>query len=411
MKKKFYIPKMVLCALLTGLMWSCETVTSQNRSSLSNVSTLTQNQINIIFQKATKHLIYAWDSVEQTKKLPRSIDKGFRPIKDWTSGFYPANLWLTYEYLKFPDLLEKAKLATAIVEDEKFNTIDHDIGFRIYCPYGKGYQLTSDPKYKDVIIQAAQSAIKRYNPTVKAIKSWSSRPDRDWQYPVIIDNMMNLELLFAATQLTGDSVFYDVAINHANTTMTYQYRADNSCSHVVDYDSLTGIFRKRDFNNGNSDPATAAWSRGQSWGLYGFTVMYRFTQDEKFLAHAEKIAEYILSHPNMPDDMIPYWDYNAPVIPTLRDASAGAIMASALLELSQYSESRGDEYFSAGEKILESLASPEYLAEPGSNGGFLIKHATGNFLKGSELDGPLIYADYYFLEGLLRYKNAKEELN
>lgn len=365
-------------------------------------------EIDKIFQLGKKHLQNSWDSVEQTGRMPRSIERGFRQIKDWTSGFYAGNLWITYEQDEDSDLLQKAKYTTSLLAEEQYNTRDHDIGFRIYCSYGRGFQLTQEPAYREVIIQAAKSAIQRYNPKVKAIKSWASNTSRDWQYPVIVDNLMNLELLFAATALTGDSTFYDVAMNHALTTMKYQYRKDYSCSHVVDYDSLTGVFRKRDWNNGNSDPETAVWSRGQSWGLYGYTMIYRETKDVRFLEHAEKIAGFLINHPNMPDDMVPYWDYNAPEIPTVRDASAGAILASALMELSTHATKNSKKYFDAGERILTSLASPEYLARPGTNGDFLIKHATGNYLKKSERDGTLIYADYYFLEGLHRYKNIKQ---
>ena len=193
--------------------------------------------------------------------------------------------------------------------------------------------------------------------------------------------------------------------------MKNQYREDYSCAHVVDYDSITGEFRKLDWNNGNSDPSTATWSRGQSWGLYGFTMIYRETNDVQYLEHAEKIADFLINHPNMPEDMVPYWDYRAPGIPTVRDASAGAIMASALIELSTFSANNGATYFEAGKKILSSLSSPQYLAEPGTNGDFLIKHATGNFLRNSELDGTLIYADYYFLEGLQRYLYVKDKFH
>ena len=361
-----------------------------------------------IFETAEQHLNNAWDSVQVTQRMPRSIERGFRHIGDWTSGFYPGILWIVYEQLGKDSLLQKAQQASAIIEEEKYNTKDHDIGFRIYCPYGRGYKLTQDPHYKDVIVQAAKSAIQRYNPAVKAIQSWEAQPKRDWKFPVIIDNMMNLELLFAATKITNDSTYYNVAINHANTTMKYQYRDGYSCSHVVDFNPNTGAFRKRDYNNGNNDPSTAAWSRGQSWGLYGFTMVYRETNDVRYLEHAERIAKYILTHPNMPEDMVPYWDYNAPEIPTLRDASAAAILASGLMELSKYSKENGQKYFEAGEKILTSLASPKYLAEPYTNGDFIIKHATGNFLKNSEKDGTLIYADYYFLEGLERYLELKK---
>lgn len=362
-----------------------------------------------VFQKSAMHLDAMYLAVKKTDQLPRSIERGLKPISDWTSGFYPGSLWLTYAYSKNELLLEKAKFATQLVEDEKYNTKDHDIGFRIYCSFGQGYKLTKSEDYKNVLIQAAESAITRYDPKVKAIMSWEPQPERDWQFPVIIDNMINLELLFAATTFTGDSKFYDIAVNHANTTLKYQYRKDFSCSHVIDFDSITGDFRKRDWNNGNNDPETAAWSRGQSWGLYGFAMTYKETRDKKYLEHAENIADFIINHPNMPKDMVPYWDYNAPEIPTLRDASAAAIMASSFMELAVLSKTNGRKYFRIGEKILKSLSSPTYFAEPGTNGNFLIKHATGNFLKNSELDGTLSYADYYFLEALTQYSKIKNK--
>ncbi|MDO5980040.1 glycoside hydrolase family 88 protein [Flavivirga spongiicola] len=404
----------LVCILLcTIFLWSCKKTSSgAKEASLEKpdiTRSLSKTDVDNLFKKTVLHLNNAWDSIEQTKRLPRSIERGFRHIGDWTSGFYPGNLWIAYEKTGNQNLLEKAKFATELLDEEKYNIRDHDIGFRIYCSYGRGYELTKKPEYKDVIVQAAKSAIQRYNPKVKAIMSWEPRPDRDWQYPVIIDNMMNLELLFAATKFTGDSKFYDIAVNHAIKTMEHQYREDFSCSHVVDFDAQTGEFRKRDWNNGNNDPSTAAWSRGQSWGLYGFTMVYRETKDKQFLEQAEKIAGFILNHPNMPKDMIPYWDYNAPEIPTLRDASAAAILASGLIELSQLSED-GEKYFEAGEKILNSLASPEYFAEPGTNGDFVLKHATGNYIRKSERDGTLIYADYYFLEGLMRYTKIKNQL-
>jgi hypothetical protein len=219
---------------------------------------------------------------------------------------------------------------------------------------------------------------------------------------VIIDNMMNLELLMRAAQLSGDERLRQIAVAHADQTMQCQYRADFSCPHVVDYDPDTGKMRKVDWNNGFSDPKVAAWSRGQAWGLYGFTMMYRETKDARYLKHAEGIAGFILNHPQLPKDGVPYWDFSAPETPTMRDASAAAIMASALMELSTHS-AEGGKFLRAGEKILRSLTSSQYLAEPGANDGFLLGHATGNFLKKSELDGPLIYADYYFVEGLIRY--------
>lgn len=341
-------------------------------------------------------------SVLEAEQTPRSIYKGLRPSRDWTSGFYPGVLWYLYKNSNDNFWKDNAETVTEFLEKEQYNTNDHDVGFRIYCSYGNGWLLTGNPEYKKVIIQAAKSLGTRYNKNTKTIQSWSARPSRDWKFPVIIDNMMNLELMFEAAKLSGENYLAELSIEHANQTMKYHYRENMSCPHVVDYDPETGAFRKMDWNNGYSDPGVASWSRGQSWGLYGYTLMFRETGDKKYLKHAEKIADFLINHKNMPEDMIPYWDYECPKIPTMRDASAGAIMASALMELSTYSKD-GTQYFKAGEKMLKNLASEDYLAKAGTNGNFAIMHTTGNYMGGSEVDGPLIYADYYFIEGLLRY--------
>ncbi|WP_202901248.1 glycoside hydrolase family 88 protein [Pedobacter heparinus] len=391
---------MVACAgLALGLTLACAKPTAQ----------LTDEKIASIFELEKIYADNAFKIVKSTGKMPRSLEKGFQPISDWTSGFYPGNLWLVYEFTRDKDILKKAEYATALVEDNKDYTHDHDIGFMIYSSYGNGYRLTKNEKYKAVMIEASKSAIKRYNPKVKSIMSWNPSAARDWKFPVIIDNMINLELLLNGTGFTGDSTYYNVAVNHANTTMKNQYRSDYSCSHVVDYDPLTGKMRKRDWNNGDSNPETASWSRGQSWGLYGFGFMYKYTHKKEYLTQAENIAAYILNNQNMPEDMVPYWDYRAPKIPTQKDASAAALLASGLMQLAELSPANGKKYFKAGEKILESLSAAPYLNESGK-GNYLLNHATGNFLRKSEVDGGLIYADYYYLEALLRYQKLKQKI-
>ena len=340
--------------------------------------------------------------VVATGKVPRSKQNLLTSMEDWTSGFYPGVLWYLYSYTGDAFWRENAEKVTALLEEQQYNTKDHDVGFRITCSYGNGWGLTGNKAYEKVIVQAAKSLATRFNDQTRTIMSWEPRPARDWKYPVIIDNMMNLELLLEAAKLSGDDRLKQIAVAHADQTIKYQYRKDYSCPHVVDYDPATGKVRKADWNNGFSDPKVAAWSRGQAWGLYGFAMMYRETRYDRYRQHAESIAGFVLNHPKLPEDMVPYWDFAAPETPTMRDASAAAIMASALLELSTHS-AEGRKYFQAGEKILKTLASRQYLAEPGSNDNFILKHATGNYLKKNELDGPLIYADYYFVEGLLRY--------
>ncbi len=340
--------------------------------------------------------------VDSCGMLPRSIARGMRPNTDWTAGFFPGTLWYLYEYTADPAWRARAERATALMEGQQFNAFDHDIGFKMYSSYGAGYRLTGNRAYRHIIFRSAKTLSSRYSYKTGLIMSWEPDSTRDWQFPVIIDNLINLELLMEAYKLSGDTTLRHIAISHADRTMRHHYRDDMSCPHVVDYDPESGAVRKFDWNNGSDDTARSTWSRGQSWGLYGYTMMYRLTGDPRYLRHAEKIADFLISHPAMPADMVPYWDYTGAGRSDLRDASAAAIMASALMELSTYS-SGGDKYFRAGERQLRSLASEQYLAEPGTHEGFIIKHATGNCLRRSELDGALVYADYYFVEALLRY--------
>lgn len=319
----------------------------------------------------------------------------------WTSGFYPGTLFYLYEFAHDTALLREATNRLRLLEKEQYNKGTHDLGFMMYCSYGNGLRLLDKPEYKDVLLNSARSLSTRFNPTIGCIRSWDSKP---WKYPVIIDNMMNLELLFWATAVSGDSSFYRIAVTHANTTMKNHYRPDYSSFHVIDYDTATGAVLGKKTAQGYAD--SSAWARGQSWGLYGYTVMYRSTHDPRYLEQAEHIAHFILSNPNLPADKIPYWDYNAPDIPrALRDASAASVMASALIELSGYvAPALGQQYLSVAEQIIVNLSSNTYKAVVGSNGGFILRHSVGHLPAHSEVDVPLTYADYYFVEAMLRYR-------
>ena len=265
-------------------------------------------------------------------------------------------------------------------------------------------RLTKEEAYKDVILTAAHSATKRYNEHIGLIRSWDFNRDR-WQYPVIIDNMMNLELLMRAFHLTGYSLYYHVAVTHSDNTLKHHFRPDHSSYHVVSYDTITGLPHAKQTHQGASDESI--WSRGQAWGLYGYTLMYRETGYERYLNQAVNIANLLIDHPNMPEDMIPFWDYLSPDIPdTNRDASAAAIMASALIELSGFVDpTLQAKYIAVAETQLRTLSTPEYLAEPGTNGFFILKRGVGHLPANSEVDVPLTYADYYFVEALIRFKN------
>lgn len=334
---------------------------------------------------------------------PRTLNKDgtlkMGPSREWTSGFFPGTLWYMYEYTKDPKWEAKAREFTASVEKEKLNTGTHDLGFMIFDSFGNGLRLTNDQSYKPIILQAAKSLITRYVPKAKTIRSWDHNRNR-WQCPVIIDNMMNLELLFWAFEETGDSTFYNIAVTHANTTMKNHFRPDYGTYHVIDYDINTGEILKRNQHQGYKDEST--WSRGQAWALYGFTATYRYTKDEAYLDMAKNIANFIFTNPNLPDDLIPYWDYDAPNIPDEeRDASAATITASALYELSTYGGDKAKKYKSWADTILENLTK-NYRATLNSDGGFLLLHSTGAKSLNSEIDVPLVYADYFFIEALLR---------
>jgi uncharacterized protein YyaL (SSP411 family) len=275
----------------------------------------------------------------------------------------------------------------------------------MYCSFGNANRLQSGEEYKKILINSANSLASRFNEKVGCIRSWNSKAT---DFLVIVDNMMNLELLFWATKATGDSSYYRIAVTHANTTMKNHFRPDNSSYHLVNYDPETGLPQKKRTVQGAADES--AWARGQGWGLYGYTVMYRETHDPKYLDQANRIAQFILNHPNLPKDKIPYWDFNAPGIPDAkRDASAGALIASALIELAGYTDARnGKVYLNAAEIMLRSLSSSAYTASYGDNGGFILKHSVGNFPGKSEVDVPLTYADYYFIEAMARYKNLQK---
>ena len=369
-------------------------------------------KVSQVFADAEKQTQVMLTSITEAKGTktelvsPRTLESGqlkLVPAKDWTSGFFAGELWMLYAYTHKPEWKSKAEEFTSPLEKEKMNGGTHDMGFKIYCSYGTGYGITHDAAYKDVIIQSAKTLSTRFNPVVGCIRSWDHHKEQ-WGYPVIIDNMMNLELLFAATRLTGDSSYYKIAVSHANTTMKNHYRADYSSYHVVDYDTLTGKVVKRQTHQGYADES--AWARGQAWGLYGYTMCYRETKNVAYLQHAEHIAAFILNHPNLPADKIPYWDFNAPGIPDEpRDVSAASVLASGLLELAKYSKNK-KEYLSVANTILQNLAQ-HYRSPIGENKGFILLHSTGSKPAKSEVDVPLNYGDYYYLEALLRQNKTK----
>lgn len=356
---------------------------------------------------AARQYLFMRNKLKDSNAFPKTYDRHMQRLMTsksdwWCSGFYPGTLFYLYEGTGDKELYTEGVRMLKLLEPEQYNINTHDVGFMMYCSYGNAERLAPQSGYKDILVNSARSLITRFNPTVGCIKSHNRKPD---DFVVIIDNMMNLELLFWATQVTSDSTYYDIAVKHADTTLKNHFRADNSLYHGLNYHPETGNIKHYQGGQGFSDKS--AWARGQAWGLYGYTLMYRFTRDTKYLDQAVKIAEFILNHPNMPKDLIPYWDFNAPGIPdALRDASAAAINSSGLLELCRYvPEPLSRKYVKAAEKMLQILSSPQYTAAEGTNGGFILKHSVGNIPSLTEVDMPLSYADYYYVEALNRYKS------
>jgi len=404
--KRIKLSQSLLPGLKANIQFSFLILISILFSACAGQKAIPKNQIDSTLELASEQYKYMKDLLPDNMfpKTYYASDDRFETSGSgwWVSGFYPGTLLFLYEDLKDEDLKREAERLLKDLKKEQFNKSTHDLGFMMYCSFGNVNRLNPNVEDQEILMNSAKSLSTRFNEKVGAIRSWDSSDD---SFLVIIDNMMNLELLFWASEHSGDNRYRDIAITHANTTMENHFRKDNSSYHVVNYNVNTGeVIGKRTAQGAADD---SAWARGQAWGLYGYTVMYRETRDKKYLNQAVNIAEFMLNHPNMPKDKVPYWDFDADNIPNaLRDSSAGAIMASALLELSKYvDKGKSKKYFKIAEVALSTLMSEEYLAKKGTNGGFILKHGVGHLPENSEVDVPLTYGDYYFIEALLRYKN------
>ena len=377
----------------------CVFLSCENRNDDTKVS-LAAEQLELLLNES---------EAGDTLRIPSSYKDGqvqFVPVDDWVSGFFAGELWYMYELTGDEKWAESARKFTEVLSPIQYLTWHHDVGFMVYDSYGNGLRLKNIDGYKQVLLNTAKSLSTRFRPNAGVLQSWNTdrgwQAKRGWKCPVIIDNMMNLELLFKATEISGDSTYYNIAVSHADKTMENHFRDDFSCYHVVDYDPDTGEVRRRCTAQGYSDES--AWARGQAWALYGYATAYRFTGYERYLHQAEKVAEFILNNRNMSEDLVPYWDFNAPDIPdSYRDVSSASIMSSALYML--YDITGKQDYPHKADKMIESLSAAPYFAETGTNGGFILKHSVGSIPHGSGIDVPLNYADYYYLEALLRRRN------
>jgi len=392
MKKYSFIP---LFLFLVILSYGCA---ESSKYSNSNDSIIAKSEFQY-----TQLYNTAYPKINEKNFMPRTIHNEALSLVssyDWTSGFYPGSLWYLHALTGDSKWKDKALEYTKKLDTIQYWEGNHDVGFMIECSYGNAIKNEPSKAFDDVIVQTAKSLSARFRPKAGILQSWESSDK--WNCPVIVDNMMNLELLFHATNISKDSIYYNIAITHANTTIKNHFREDNSSYHVLNYDTETGEVLNRNTHQGFADGSS--WARGQAWGLYGFTVCYRETKDPKYLEQAVKIAEFIKNNPQLPKDKIPYWDYNAPKTDTTpRDASAASITASALYELSTFVKD-GAKYVEFANEIMTSLSSPDYFADKGTNAGFLLKHSVGSLPHNVEVDVPLNYADYYFLEALSRSK-------
>lgn len=344
-----------------------------------------------------------------TLRIPSTFKAGeveFVPEDDWVSGFFAGTLWYMYELTADEMWADHARVHTEKLDSIQYLTWHHDVGFMVFDSFGNGLRIKNIPEYRDKILTTAHSLSTRFRTGAGVLQSWNVdrgwQAERGWKCPVIIDNMMNLEILFNATRMSGDSAFFKIAVSHADRTLENHFRPDASSYHVVDYDPETGEVLHRCTAQGYADES--AWARGQAWALYGFATAYSYTGFERYLEQSEKVAAYIIGR--LPEDGVPYWDFDAPDIPdTYRDASSAAIMASAFYHL--YSITGTIQYRQTADKMLSSLSSPAYRAEPGTNGGFILMHSVGSLPHGSNIDVPLNYADYYFLEALIRRSKLK----
>lgn len=389
--------------VLSGILFSCK---QENDATIQTDNSIEQPQdiSQLLSQRFKKLVQYPVDSLS----FPRSYNPATQtikkvPSKDWTSGFFAGNLWQLYELSGESRFRESAIKWTSFIEKEKLNAGTHDMGFKVYCSYGLGLKQTGDVDYKNIILESARTLSTRFNENVQSIRSWDFRKDQ-WEFPVIIDNMMNLELLFEATQLSGDSTYHNMAITHANTTLKNHFRADNSTFHVVVYDTINGQVKDKVTHQGYSKES--AWARGQAWAIYGYSMTYRYTKDKRYLDQAIKTAAFFTQHKKLPVDGIPYWDFDAPNIPNEpRDVSAAAIVGSALVELYQITGHQN--YLDYSKKVLKSLETETYILPVDVDAPFILQHSSGDWSKRSEMDEPIVYGDYYYLELKLRLKDYK----
>ncbi|GLZ32948.1 glucuronyl hydrolase [Lentzea sp. NBRC 105346] len=320
----------------------------------------------------------------------------------WVGGFWPGQLWLAYVDSHDEQFKTWAIESALRLAPRRTDTSTHDIGFLFYPSWVTAYRLTGDKSWRDGAIEAAGSLIQRYNPAGRFIRAWGKLGTPDNAGRVIIDCMMNLDLLTFVSQETGDRKYLDIAVAHAETTRKFFPRPDGSTPHVYDFDPVSGAPIGPNTNQGYSP--TSCWSRGQAWGIYGFTTMYRRTRRQEFLDTARKLADYALDV--LTPDHVPVWDYRSPLAPNdIKDSSAGAIMACGLIDLARATGRYG--YHVAALRILDALCDT-CLTTRSERADAILARATRNRRNETGIEVSFPYGDYYLMEALLRVLKPRE---
>jgi len=370
---------------------------------------LIQNALRVSYEHLEASVLEVKDSTRFPSYAPHNLQWSYFNSGGWTSGFYPGCLWLAYELSGRNEFKTWAKRWTAGLEKEAENTGTHDLGFMFGCSFGNGIKNVSPDEavtYKETLVMAAITLDKRYSPKVGMLRCYWDEPPFSQDttlFPVVVDIMMNLELLFWGTEHGAPASLKEHAISHALNTYRDFVRPDGSSYHVVRYNKDSGtIFNKGQLQGQNEN---STWTRGHAWFIYGMTVCYRYTKDETFLTKACLLADYFLKR--LTPDNVSAWDFDSkPEYKDTKDASATAIVSSALFELSTYVKdpTRKEKYLDKATAMLAALCSKKYLAE-GEKTNALLLHSTQYLTQpgNQNTDKPAIFADYYFLEAIKRY--------
>ena len=350
-----------------------------------------------------RKMTFAVKKAREVDYMPYSTEGGQwkeTKIGWWTNGFWPATMWQMYLMTKKELYREEAVRAEKMLDEalQDFKTLHHDVGFMWLIQSGVRYALEKNQDSFDRVLFAATTLAGRYNPN-GFIRAWNGQGKEGW---AIVDCMMNIPLLYWASEMTGDPRYRLMAMNHADTTMRCFVRPDGSCNHIVIFNPETG--EMLDNPGGQGYESGSSWSRGQSWALYGFTLSYLHTGKQEYLDTAKRVANYFISQ--IADDFIPRCDFRQPREPEIKDNAAGNIAASGLIELSRLvPEAEAAPYYQAGVRILR--AQEKDSADWTENDPAIFQKCTTAYHAQDGRHITMNYADFYFAEAIGKLRGEK----